>query len=142
MGHLKHSIHIDAPVDKVGQYTDDPNNWPTFNIGMSEPDKITGHGVGQEVEFTMLMAGMHGHQTVRTVEDRTEPDGSGHWRGELTGTSSGWQTWDFTPQDGGTLITMDHHGNGVHGSRQRARQGGRPPHYRKDDGAEHDPQPG
>jgi len=107
MGHLSHSIHIDAPVDKIMRFTNDPHNWPAFMVGMSEPEEITGQGVGQEVKLTMLTAGIRSHETVRILEDRTEPDGSGHWHSEITGNSSGWQTWDFTPEDGGTLVAME-----------------------------------
>ena len=44
---------------------------------------------------------------MRVVEDRRDPDGGRHWRGDLEGTSPGWQTWDFKPEDGGTLVTME-----------------------------------
>ena len=108
MGHLKHSIHIDAPVDKVGEFTEDPHNWATFMVGMSEPDKITGDvGLGTQVDFTIVMAGVHLHETVRAAEDRRDPDGGGHWRGEFTGSSSGWMTMDFKPENGGTLVTQE-----------------------------------
>jgi coenzyme Q-binding protein COQ10 len=108
MGHLKHSVHIKAPVDKVWDYCEDPHHWPTFMVGMSGPDKVTGDiGVGQQIEYTLLAAGVHMHQTERTVEDRRDPDGSGHWRGEFTGSSSGWDTFDVKPENGGTEVTME-----------------------------------
>ena len=104
MGHVKHSIHINAPSDKVSEFSHDPHNWPTFMAGMSEPDKITGDGgLGTEVEFTVLMAGWHLHETVRVVEDLP----GSHWRGDITGTSSGWITWDSRPENGGTLVTQE-----------------------------------
>ena len=108
MGHLKHNIRIDAPVDKVWEFSHDPHNWPTFMVGMSEPDKITGDGgVGTQVEFTMLMAGVHMRETCRVAGDRRDPDGGGHWRGDFTGPSSGWMTWDSKPENGGTLVTQE-----------------------------------
>ncbi len=108
MGHLKDSIYINAPVDKVWEFSHDPHNWATFMAGMSEPDKITGDGgVGTEVEFTAFTAGVRQHETCRVVEDRREPDGSSHWRSDLSGTSSGWITWDSKPENGGTLVTQE-----------------------------------
>jgi coenzyme Q-binding protein COQ10 len=77
-------------------------------VGMSEPDKITGEGgVGSEVEITVLLAGVHLHETVRSLEDRRDPDGSAHWRAAITGPSSGWMTWDYKPENGGTLVTEE-----------------------------------
>jgi uncharacterized protein YndB with AHSA1/START domain len=108
MGHLKHSIHINTPPAKVMEYTEDPHNWPTFMVGMSGPDKVTGDiGVGMQVEFTLLMAGVHMHETVRSVEHSEDADEGGHWRGEFSGPSSGWMTMDFKPEDGGTLVTQE-----------------------------------
>jgi len=108
MGHLKHSIHINAPVDKVVEYTEPPRNWPTFMVGMNVPDRIIGDvGPGQQVDFTTVMLGMHLQLSVRTTEDRRDPDGGGHWRGEFTGSQSGWMTTDFKPENGGTLVTQE-----------------------------------
>jgi hypothetical protein len=108
MGHLKHTIHINAPVDKVADYTEPPSNWPTFMVGMSEPERIVGDvGPGQQVDFTTTMLGMHLHLSVRTTDDRRDPDGGGFWRGEFTGAQSGWMAMGFKPDSGGTLITQE-----------------------------------
>jgi coenzyme Q-binding protein COQ10 len=109
MGHLKQSVHISAPVDRVVKYSEDPNNWHTFMVGMSEPDRITGDigAVGTQVEFKISMAGVHMQETCRTTEDRHDPDGAGHWRGEFAGSMSGWMTMDFKPENGGALVTQE-----------------------------------
>jgi uncharacterized protein YndB with AHSA1/START domain len=108
MGHLKDTILIDAPVDKVWSFAHDPHHWPRFMVGMSDPDRIAGSGgVGSEVDFTILMAGVHLHETVHSVEDREEPGGGYHWRADITGPSSGWMTWDYVPQAGGTEIDLE-----------------------------------
>jgi len=107
MGHLKQSIHIDAPADRVWRYTEDPHHWATFMAGMSDPDKIVGDiGVGQLVEFDTSMAGVTLHEIVRTVEQQQDSTGR-HWRGELKGGTSGWMTMDFKPEDGGSLVTQE-----------------------------------
>lgn len=108
MGHLKDTIHIDAPVGKVGKFADDPQNWATYMAGMSGPDKIMGDGgVGTEYELTMVVAGVHMHLTSRRVEDREDPDGGGHARFDFEGSTSGWQTWDFKAEDGGTNVAVE-----------------------------------
>ncbi len=107
MGHLRQSVHIDAPTDKIVHFTEDPHNWATFMAGMKEPERIVGEiGVGQSVEFTTNMAGVPLHEIVRTVEQNQEPSGS-HWRGEMTGGTSGWMTMDFRPEDGGSIVTQE-----------------------------------
>lgn len=108
MGHTKDSIHIDAPVDKVWEFLDDPHNWPTFMTGLSGPDKIIGDkGVGMQAEWTTLLAGMHLHITSRVAELSRDPNGGAHLRGDLSGSTSGWQTWDLKPENGGTLVAME-----------------------------------
>ena len=108
MGHLKDNIHIDAPVDKVFAYMDDPHNWATFMVGMAEPDKIIGDGkVGTQYEFTVLMAGIHMHLSTRLVEDQRDPNGGAHSRFDISGASSGWQTWDLKPENGGARVAVE-----------------------------------
>jgi coenzyme Q-binding protein COQ10 len=108
MGHLLSSIHINAPVEKVVEYTRDPHHWATFMVGMREPDKITGAGVvGSEVELTVVSAGVQLREIVRPLEESRDPDGTAHWRAAITGASSGWMTWDYKPDNGGTLVTEE-----------------------------------
>jgi uncharacterized membrane protein len=53
MGHLKDSIHIDAPVAKVWEFTHDLQHWPTFMVGMSGPDNISATAdQGTAIAFT------------------------------------------------------------------------------------------
>jgi|BarGraNGADG00312_2_1021985.scaffolds.fasta_scaffold19778_3 coenzyme Q-binding protein COQ10 len=108
MAHLQDSIRINAPVEKVDSFTSDPHGWANFMVGMSEPDKIIGDGgVGTQVDFTMRVAGVPLHETLRVVEDRRDPDGGGHSRLDFEGASLGWQTWDAKPEDGGTLVAVE-----------------------------------
>ena len=108
MGHLKHGVLIEAPVEKVWKFADDPHNWATFMTGVSSPEKIIGDvGVGMEVVFPAVVADWHLEEIVRTVEDSCDPDGGGHWRSEFAGSSSGWMTMDFRPKNGGTLVTQE-----------------------------------
>jgi len=109
MGHVKGTIHVDAPAGEVLEFTADPHRWATFMAGMDEPDKISGDGdVGTEAEFTLLMAGLAlPHETWRVVEARRDPDGGGHRRLAIDGPLSGWQTWDCAPESGGTLVTLE-----------------------------------
>jgi len=108
MGHLKDSIHVNAPVDKVYEFMDDTHNWATFMVGMSEPDKIIGDGkVGTQYELTLLWAGLKMHETISLVEDRRDPDGGAHSRFDFQGPSSGWQTWDLKPENSGALVSTE-----------------------------------
>ena len=54
--------------------------------------------------MTFRTAGVQMHMTPRLAEERRNPDGGAHTRLEFDG---GWQTWDFKPENGGTLVTME-----------------------------------
>jgi hypothetical protein len=82
-GHTKDSIHIDASMDKVWEFPDDPRNCPAFITGLSGPDKIIGDKeVGMQAEWTSLLAGMHLQVTSRVAEHSCGPDGAAHLRGD------------------------------------------------------------
>jgi uncharacterized membrane protein len=108
MGHLKDSIHIDAPVDTVLEFAHDPHNWATYMVGMDGPDKILGDGeVGTEYQLTVLMAGLHMRETAYLVEDSRDIEGAAHARFDFQGSSSGWMSWDLKPEDGGTQVVVE-----------------------------------
>jgi carbon monoxide dehydrogenase subunit G len=108
MGHLKDSIRINAPIDKVLEFTHDPHNWATYMVGMDGPNKIVGEGqVGTEYQLTVLMAGLHMRETARLAEDSRDAEGGAHARFDFEGTSSGWMAWDFKPEDGTTLVAVE-----------------------------------
>ena len=108
MAYLRESIHIDAPMDQVWSYAHDFHHWANFMVGMAEPSRISGDGgVGSEVDFTILLAGVRLRETVRSVEDRQDPDGTSHWRATVSGPSSGWMVWDYKAEVGGTQIDVE-----------------------------------
>jgi hypothetical protein len=108
MAHLKETMFIDAPVEKLDRIVGDPRQFSNFWEGASEPSKVEGDGgPGTVFEFTQLMMGVPLHETQRTVEERHDPDGSTHWRWEFEGTSSGWVTCDHVPKDEGAEITTE-----------------------------------
>ena len=106
--HAKDSIHINAPVEEVDRLALDPDGWARYFVGMSDPDEIVGDGgAGTKVGFTMRAAGARLHEIVCVMERRYDPDGSVRWRGELSGDSPGWESWDLVPEDGGTSVTEE-----------------------------------
>ena len=108
MAHLKESLFIKAPVEKIDGIVRDARQLPNFWVGAGEPSKIDGDGgPGTVVEYTLLMMGVHLHQIQRTAEERHDPNGSTHWRWEFEGTSSGWLTCDHVPEGEGTQITTE-----------------------------------
>jgi hypothetical protein len=108
VGHLQDTMHIRAPVEKIITYMDDPHNWSTYMVGMSGPDQIVGDGgPGTQYEFTIVSAGLHMHETGRQGDKLRDPDGGAHTRMDFEGTTSGWQSWDFKPEDAGTLVTVE-----------------------------------
>jgi hypothetical protein len=110
MAHIKNSILINAPVEKVDAVVRDPNNWASFITGMSKAGKINGTGgVGTTVEHRMtLMWGISRPATTKVTEERHNPDGSTFWRWEMTGATPAWWTCHHQPREGGrTLAAAD-----------------------------------
>jgi coenzyme Q-binding protein COQ10 len=107
MAHMKKSILIHAPAEKVYALASDATRWSTWFVGMSEIDKLTGEGeVGTIAEFSYTMAGMRFPVTVEVMEARIGPDGA-RWKGKIGGPLAGEQTWTYTPKGGDTQVTVD-----------------------------------
>ncbi|MCL4368169.1 MAG: SRPBCC family protein [Actinobacteria bacterium] len=108
MAHLHHSLHIDAPVEKIDEIVGDPRQWSHFWVGMTDPMKVDGGGgPGTSAEYDIVSFGIRQHEITHTIEERHDPDGSTHWRWEFEGTTHGWLTCDHLPADGGTDITTE-----------------------------------
>ena len=107
MAHIKKSVLIHAPVEKVYALARDPKRWPTWFVGMGEIEKLTGAGeVGTVAEFTYVMAGMHFPVTTKVLEDQLGPQGA-RWKGTIEGPLAGEQTWTYTPKGGDTEVAVD-----------------------------------
>ena len=105
MAHLVHDFHVNVPVDAFDAVVKDPHNWPSFWVGMSEPERVFGDGSpGTKAEFTQLMLGVKFRVVDRTVEERHNPDGSTDWRWQFEGTMSGSILCHHQPRDGGTDV--------------------------------------
>lgn len=107
MAHLRKSILIHAPVEKVAGFARDPKNWAAFWVGLSEPEEQTGEGeVGTVVKHSYLMAGVRFPVTSRVLEDTAGPEGT-RWRGAIEGPLAGEQTWTYSRQGDDTEVTAD-----------------------------------
>jgi uncharacterized protein YndB with AHSA1/START domain len=108
MGHIKLSIPIDAPVDKVTEIATDPHRWASWWVDLGAAEKVEGDGeAGTVVQHSYLMAGVPFPVTTRVVESRVTDTGGKHVRIEFEGPLNGWQTWDYEPQAAGTLVTAE-----------------------------------
>ena len=106
MAHLMHDFHVNVPVDAFDALVKDPRTWPTFWVGMSDPERVFGDGSpGTKAEFTQLMMGMKLRIVDRTVEERHNPDGSTDWRWQFEGAMSGTIACHHEPAAGGTDVT-------------------------------------
>lgn len=107
MAHLKKSILIHAPVEDVYALARDPHRWPTWYVGLSEPEKLSGQGeVGTVIEQSFLMAGMRFPVTTEVLEDHSSPEGA-QWKGKIEGPLAGEHTWTYTPKKDDTEVTVD-----------------------------------
>ena len=107
MAHVKKSILIHAPVEKVYAVARDPSRWPSWYDGMGEIEKLTGDGgVGTIVEVSYTMAGMRFPVTIKVLEDHIDPEGA-RWSGKIEGPLAGEATWTYVPKNGDTAVTTD-----------------------------------
>ena len=100
---IENSITIKAPVEKVFQYVDDPQNDPEWMIGMMEVHEAEGTpGVGRHFHWTFKMAGIPLKGQSTTIEHvpnrRTVTESEGQ-------ISSTWAA-DVEPVGDGTKLTM------------------------------------
>ncbi len=103
MESIEKTIHINAPVEEVFEYIDDPRNDPEWMPDMVEVHDVEGPpGVGRQFRWTFKMVGvpLKGHSaTIEHVPNRrtvTESKG---------GVSSTWFA-DVEPAGDGTKLTM------------------------------------
>jgi len=108
MAHLKGDILINAPTEKVHTLAADPHKWSSWFVGLGEAESVEGDGSpGTVVKHSYLLAGVHVPVTTTVTDNRTEADGSYHWRAEIGGAFDGWQTWIYRPREGKTLVDIE-----------------------------------
>ena len=102
MAKIEKSITINAPVEEVFAYVDDPMSQLEYLPSMVEVKDVTGQGVGAHYRWTFKMAGLRfeGETTMTeyTPNERMVVQSKG-------GIVSTWN-WTFTPEDGGTKINL------------------------------------
>lgn len=103
MATITRSIHINAPVEQVFAYLDDPTNGPDWMVSMMEVSDVTGSGVGQRYKWKYKMIGIpfQGESTV------TEHVPNEHGLTENKGGIPSTFRWTFTPQQDGTKLDLE-----------------------------------
>ena len=108
MATFEKTIFINAPVEKVYEYTNNPENWSHFYNGLSEPESISGKGeVGTIVKSSYSMMGIHFPITIEVTESKRTDDGGAIWSGSITGSFPTKQISRYVAKDGGTELTFD-----------------------------------
>ena len=108
MAHLKETIIVNAPVDKVVGIATDPHQWSTWFAGLGKAEKIQGdNGPGTVVEHSYLLAGMRLPVTTRVRENSGQAGEAHHWKAAIEGPLAGWQQWDYVPKGDGTEVTAE-----------------------------------
>ena len=102
MARVERSIVIEAPVEKVFAYVEDPMNQLEYLPSIVEVKDVTGQGVGAHYRWAYKMTGLRfeGESTMTeyTPNERMVVEGKG-------GIASTW-TWIFTPEEGGTKVNL------------------------------------
>lgn len=102
MPKITKSTIINAPVDKVFEYVNDPMKAPEWLPSMMEVTEVSGSGKGQHYRWRFKMAGvpLNGESTVTEYvpNKRRVVESKG-------GASATW-TYTFEPSDGGTKFDL------------------------------------
>ncbi|PSQ24085.1 SRPBCC family protein [Halobacteriales archaeon QS_9_67_17] len=98
---VSESIEIDAPVDAVFDYMDDPHNQAEISPSIADIRDVEQDETGKSLAFTYEMAGvsLDGRLETETYDPETEIVF------DMQGALSGTITWEFEPTDGGTRVT-------------------------------------
>lgn len=101
---MERSITINAPVEKVFKYIEDPMNTPDWLPSAMESTDVSGSGVGKHYRYSYKMAGvlLKGEATI------TEhiPNERIVLQAEGGGSTSTW-SYSFKMHDGATMMKLD-----------------------------------
>lgn len=107
MAHIRKSILINAPIEKVYAFARDPERWNTWFVGLSEPEEIKGHGeAGTIVKHKFTMAGLSFPIVSRVLADQPGPKVA-HWRGAVEGPIAAEHVWTYTSNRDVTEVLTD-----------------------------------
>lgn len=102
MAEVTRSTTINAPVEKIFAYIENPMNQLEWFPGLMEIKDVAGKGVGSHHRFTYKMIGLRlkGESTAKEYvpNERIVTQSKG-------GIVSTW-TWTFTPEDGKTKLSV------------------------------------
>ena len=107
MAHIRKSILIHAPVEKVYNLARDPERWNAWWVGLSEPEEIKGKGEpGTIVKHKFTMAGLSFPVTSKVVEDQPGTR-KAHWKGMIEGPLAGQHEWTYVAKGSDTEVVTD-----------------------------------
>ena len=108
MAHLKDTIFVNAPVEKVHGFAADIKKWPIWYVGLGEAESVEGdNSPGTLIKQSYMFMGVHIPITTKVIENSTDADGGRHWKAENEGSLAGWTSWDYLPKGDGTLIEAE-----------------------------------
>ena len=102
MAKLERSITINAPVEKVFTYIEDPMSNPEWLPSMMEVKDVVGEGAEKRFRWAYKMVGMRLEGESTTTEHVPNQRIVVQTKG---GASSTW-TWTFEPHDAGTKVIL------------------------------------
>lgn len=104
MAKLTKSITINAPVEKVFKYVEEPTNLPEFWPSMVETKDVEPlPGGGYKFGWVYKMAGVRFEGTSKVTEYVANQRAVTVSKGGIASTI----TWTYEPKDGGTRLTFD-----------------------------------
>jgi coenzyme Q-binding protein COQ10 len=108
MARITESIVIEATPEKVFKYVSRVDKWANWFSGLGDLKSVEGDGApGTVIHQTYSLAGKDVAVITTIKENGPKPDGGYLLRNERGGGLPGWQTMNFDPQDGKTLVSSE-----------------------------------
>ncbi|WP_159943630.1 MULTISPECIES: SRPBCC family protein [unclassified Nocardiopsis] len=109
MGHMEHSVVIDAPYELVWERTNDVASWPELFSRHSSVEIL--HQEGNTTRFRVVKQDDQGRVWSWVSERTVDPAEGKAWshRGQLEGFEYVKIHWDFEAVPEGTRLTWSHH---------------------------------
>ena len=103
MAFVRKEVVVDAPVERVFEYINEPSTLSEWLPSMVDVREVVGTGLGQQYEWTYKMAGLllRGQST---IVELVPNERAVH---QSIGTIGSVWTYTFEPHDGGTALTIE-----------------------------------
>ncbi len=99
---IRTDIHMNATVDEVHRFGQNPEKWEQWYVNFSRPKILNGHGeTGTVIEADYKIMGVHIPVTIEVLKSTEN-----HWEGKFSGAMEGEQIVNVVEEGDGSHVEM------------------------------------